>query len=541
MPPLIRPPGRPSSLWSWDGSAWRFRPSCESQRRFLLSRAPDLLFTGPWGAGGKSIGLCVKAYMRALQNPGAPLALCRKTRADMDASTIAKLRMVVPPRAWEAGVVGGQHPERLDLDNGSHIDFLGFDRRERFLSADYLWVGVDECTELSLDDWEYAAGRLRWPDADYLQIAGATNPGGPRHFLYSRFQPQRGTHAIEGALTCEHCEGAGMADAWYADDRTGRVWAEREPCPRCDGTGQRTGKIAECVLAAPDENLQNLPVAYRDRRNRLTGVRRERNHLGHWVAMAGMVFDLWSADRHIRDRENDPRVRAWDQWGGYPPPSWPRVRGIDFGHRDPFVCVWFALDPDGRWWLYRQKYETGKIVEDHARDILEHEALELEALRVGERQRLEALAEHDGWDDHRLEHELNDAMHALRYLPVEHTWCDHDREDRFTLARHGVENEPARKAIVPGIDSVLSLLADDPVVGPRLLVVRGNLIAPDPALLDRESPAPTCFEDEVPGYGWGKSDGDRTGREAPVDKDNHGCDAVRYAIHSTLHSNVWVR
>ena len=48
------------------------------------------------------------------------------------------------------------------------------------------------------------------------------------------------------------------------------------------------------------------------------------------------------------------------------PPDWRRIRSIDFGYRDPFVCLWAALTPDGEIWIYREHYQTQRAMAEHA-------------------------------------------------------------------------------------------------------------------------------------------------------------------------------
>ena len=46
-----------------------------------------------------------------------------------------------------------------------------------------------------------------------------------------------------------------------------------------------------------------------------------------------------------------------------------RIRAIDFGYRDPFVCKWYALTGDGGLDCYREYYVAGKDLYEHAQAI----------------------------------------------------------------------------------------------------------------------------------------------------------------------------
>jgi len=79
------------------------------------------------------------------------------------------------------------------LANGSRIYFLGLDPDpvtgvpSKVGSLDLGWAGVDEAAELTEEDWIMLLGRLRDPRITWHQLAAATNPGPPKHWLRERF------------------------------------------------------------------------------------------------------------------------------------------------------------------------------------------------------------------------------------------------------------------------------------------------------------------------------------------------------------------
>jgi phage terminase large subunit len=163
--------------------------------------------------------------------------------------------------------------------------------------------------------------------------------------------------------------------------------------------------------------------------------------------------------------------------------EWRRFRVVDFGYTNPFVCQWWAVDHDANMYLYREWYKTGMVVEDHAA-------------------RIKQLSEPAFF---------------------EATVCDHDAEDRATLEKHGIPTVAAEKAVSVGIQAVQSRLK-----GKRLFIMRGALVDADQALLDAKRP--TCTEQEIEGYMWHKGADGRPNKEEPVKVDDHGMDAMRYAV-----------
>lgn len=224
---------------------------------------------------------------------------------------------------------------------------------------------------------------------------------------------------------------------------------------------------------------------YIERLEALTGVRYERLRKGLWVQAEGLIYDAW-----------DPAVFLVDR---FPiPHTWPRYWSVDFGYTNPFVCLFLAQDPDGRLYLYRELYMTQRLVEDHARRILSV-----------------CGADKMGWD------------RASEPRPRA-IICDHDAEDRATLERHlRMPTQAAIKEISPGLQAVASRLRVPGDGKPRLVIFKDALDERDPVL--DEAKKPTCTAEEFEGYTWDTGGGRRKG-EQPVDRDNHGMDAIRYAI-----------
>jgi len=206
----------------------------------------------------------------------------------------------------------------------------------------------------------------------------------------------------------------------------------------------------------------------------LSGVRYQRLRLGKWVSAEGQIYSDWEQPKqgtHLIDRFDIPA-------------SWRRFRVIDFGLVHPFVCQWWALDEDERMYRYREIFITGRTVATHAKKISE--------LSAGE--------------------------------TIEQTICDHDAEDRQTLAENGIPNIGAKKDVLQGIGKVkdrLKLQADG---RPRLSLLRDSLVEVDQALkMDHK---PWCTEMEIEGYIWSNNQT----REQPVKAEDDGMDTMRYAV-----------
>lgn len=362
--------------------------------------------------------------------PGAQAALVRKVAADIGPTVLVTYRRILERSGSGAVAYGGNAPLWFDYPNRSRLYIGGMDRPGKVLSGERDWIVVNQAEELQLEDWETLSTRCTGRGAVTAtpMLFGDCNPGPPTHWILGR-----------PALKLLHSR--------HEDNPT----------------------LFDAAGVVTDQGRRSLAVL-----DALTGVRRERLRFGRWVAAEGVVYEQWDRRVHLVDRFEIPA-------------EWRRIRVVDFGYTNPFVCQWWAIDPDGRMYLYREIYMTKRLVEDHARQVM--------ALSQGER--------------------------------IEATVADHDAEDRATLERHGVRTVPALKAISVGIQTVQARLKVAGDGRPRLVMLRDSLVECDDSLVAAHKP--TCTPQEMEGYSWPRGADGRPIKEVPVDVDNHGADGTRYA------------
>jgi phage terminase large subunit len=266
--------------------------------------------------------------------------------------------------------------------------------------------------------------------------------------------------------------------------------------------------------------MENLPHEYQAWLASLTGRYRDRFVHGLWVAFEGSLFDVYDERFHVRSRPVE-----WDEWGGYPPPNWKRIRGIDFGYAAPFVLQWWAISPEGAWWLYREIYRTGRLVGDHAKVAKAAELKELAALNSA----IEAKNE-KAWPKTPVLERLKFSM-----SPADHA----DAESRAQLDNLGFATIPAVKDRDPGYQTLYEMLTPriDPatnVARSRMYFVRDALCEPpDPKLVHLGKP--TCTWQEFPLLQFRpalRTNRDHSQPEEHLKGDDHGYDAARYAAHT---------
>jgi len=406
----------------------------------------EVLLSGPAGTG-KSRAALEKLHLMALKNPGMRGLMVRKTLTSLTSTGLVTYREAVALESIEVGHVtwyGGSSQEAAcyRYTNGSRIVVGGMDKATRIMSSEYDVVYVQEATELTENDWEAITSRLRNGKISFQQLIADCNPDVPHHWLKVR--------ADRGDTT--------LLESRHADN------------PVLYQDGQPTERGA----------------AYLSKLDRLTGPRRARLRDGLWVSAEGLVYEDWDPAVHLVD--NKPV-----------PDDWERFWSIDFGFTNPFVCQFWAVDPDGRLWLYREIYMTKRTVDAHAQQIMS-------IVCPGGRM---INGEYTGgvWKEPR----------PRRII------CDHDAEGRATFTKTtSLSTTPANKKVKDGIQAVQERhkLREDGT--PGLYIMRDALVEIDQAL--REANQPTCTADEVVGYIWDAA------KDMPVKSGDHGMDAKRYMV-----------
>lgn len=402
-------------------------------RELLESRDFEVLVEGPVGTG-KSYGVLWKMHLAALKYPGMRGILLRKTQKSLTESAIQTYMKILATHPANYGVKGFsgniEEPRAFKYPNGSRLVVGGLDNAGKVMSAEYDLAAVFEATQIKLEDVEALVTRLRNGMMPYQQLIMDCNPDAPTHWLNQR--------ALDGKTTRLRSRHKDNPLLW---DTEANDWTD-------------FGR--EYVV---------------ERLDSLTGVRRKRNLDGIWAAAEGQIFEEWDPQIHIIPRFDIPE-------------DWQRYWCIDFGYVHAFVWNWYAVDGDGRIYLYRQIYMSRRLVEDHAAHGLR----------------------------------LSEGEPRPRDIIV-----DHDAEDRATFTRHtGLRTTPATKNVLSGIQAVQERLRVQPDGRPRFYILEDSLVERDQQL--KTDGRTTSTEEEFTSYVWDER------KEAPVKEDDHGVDNVRYMV-----------
>lgn len=425
------------------------------------TKAPEVLVWGPAGTG-KSRACLEKLHAVAMANPGMRALIVRKTAVSLTSSALVTFRRDVLSEALLAGIVrwyGGsaEKPPQYIYENGSTVSIGGMDKPSKILSTEYDAVYIQEATELTVEDWETLSTRVRNGVVSFQQIIADCNPDVANHWLRAR---SLGDSVV--SLESHHTDNP-------------RLYEETK------------GDVFDVERGGVRFRLTGYGRDYMGRLGALTGVRRQRLLEGKWVSAEGVIYD-----------EFDPLVHLVDRFPV--PDSWPRLWAIDWGFTHPTVIQQWAEDGDGRLFMYREWYYSGRLVSDHAAAVMR-------------------VVAPGG--------ELRDG----RYVGGE--WiepkprvvvADHDPEAQEQFRRvTGLKPRNAEKSVGAGIQAVQKRLRVAGDGRPRLFFMRDCLVERDGTLAERWLPTSTV--EEMGGYVWS----DRKD-ESPVKENDDGVDTMRYVV-----------
>lgn len=376
----------------------------------------------------KTVLICLWLCVQALTYPNARILMARKHRDHARKSlwddTLRKiLRGRTDCKIRDSDM-------EIEFTNGSIIRVDGLDDQDRvdkILGTEYDHIFFNEATQLSWNTIVTVLTRLAHNAVPVRKAIFDCNPKNQRHWLYKA-----------GILRTNPETGEPLPDA--------KIWARMHWTPYDNPH-------------LPPDALATLEA--------MSGVQRRRMLLGEWCEAAGAVYDEFDEDVHVMDE----MPKGWE--------SWPKWRSVDFGYTNPFVCLFGAIDPDGRLWIYDEIYRAQQTVRIHA-----------EAIKA------------KGGD----------------FLG---TIADHDAEDRATLRENGIITRPAKKDVGRGIKAVkerLKLAGDG---RPRLIFLRKCM-----ATLG-----------EVQDYVWAPPTEGRNAKEEPVKDRDHAMDALRYLVMQLDHAS----
>lgn len=292
----------------------------ERQTLFHQTVADEKLYGGAAG-GGKTAAIVAESVTLALEYPGIPINLFRRTIPELNKTIKAELvrqchaYMKAGHLVYRSQASGEHEGRSYVFSNGSTITLNYLDNEAdmyRYQGAEMPVIGVDELTQFPQAWIEYLITRNRTSNEEWpvLFMAG-TNPGGIGHgWVKARFID---AGPPEKVLTVRLPDG---------ETKT-RVFI---PAKLDDHPSEKFRK---------DYNKQLQSISDPQLRRAL--------RQGDWDVFAGQVFTEFSRHTHVVEPFAIPEY-------------WPKWRSMDYGNKNS--VLWFAQDPQTeRVYVYRE-YRT---------------------------------------------------------------------------------------------------------------------------------------------------------------------------------------
>lgn len=186
---------------------------------------------------------------------------------------------------------------------GGVIKLRNLDDTSKYASSEFAIGAVDELTKNKRIVFDQFRSIIRWPGIEDTKFIAGSNPGEIGH-------------------------------EWVKKLFITRELSKEDP---------PTHEI-QYIKSLPTDNPHNAQ-SYIEELKRLPEKLRKAYLEGNWDVFEGQFFTEWDRDRHTVSPFTVPS-------------TWKRYRAYDYGYENPACCKWYAIDYDGRVWVYRELYFT---------------------------------------------------------------------------------------------------------------------------------------------------------------------------------------
>ena len=291
----------------------------EKQKLFLSAAERYVAYGGARG-GGKSWAVRTKAILLCLNYEGARVLILRRTLPELRENHVKPLLALLGDAA-----VYSEVKKTFTFPNSSTI-LCGYCRNEkdlmRYQGQEFDFIFIDEATQMEEYVFHALKGCLRGVGKIPKRMYLTCNPGG-----------------------------------------VGHVWVKRLFVDRKYGPGENAADFRFIPAKLSDNAiLQQKDPSYLSALESLPETLRRAWLDGCWDLFEGQFFDEFDRELHVCA----PFAPGED---------WKRYLAFDYG-LDMLACLWFAVSPDGRIYVYRELHESGLIVSQAAKKIKELSANE---------------------------------------------------------------------------------------------------------------------------------------------------------------------
>lgn len=357
----------------------------------LQAMKADTLYIGYGGAKGggktwfvqhKAIGACLEGY------PGISILIMRAHYPELEQNHIQPIKAMIAKMGGDAIATYNGTNRILTFYNGSTIKFghwSGEESENEYQGLQFDWIFMDEATQFSERTFNYLGGCLRGINDIPKRFYITCNPGGIGH-------------------------------RWVK-----RLFIDKQYKTNCKNPEENENPADYTFIFANVEDnkamLEKSPTYLRTLANMPEDLRRAYRY-GDWDAIGGNYFKEFTPGRHT--------CRAFRI-----PDHWPRYRAFDYG-LDMFACGWFAVDEDGRAWLYRE-YEHDNLIISEASKAMKDNTVPGERIMV-------TYAPPDMWG--RLQETGKTRAEIFMQNGIEIVKADNNRVQGHTLMKQALAEIP---------------------------------------------------------------------------------------------------
>lgn len=281
----------------------------ERQKLFLTDKHRYIAFGGARG-GGKSWAVRTKAVLLAFRYPGIKIMIVRRTYPELRANHINPMRTLLGDCA-----VYKDSTKEFTFSGGSVIMFRHCSNStdiDKYQGTEVDVLFLDEATQLTEEEYDRFKACVRGVNSFPKRIYLTCNPGGVGHGFVKRLFVDRAFKESENP-----------------DDY-----------------------VFFKSLVTDNKALMEADPDYIKQLEALPPKLRKAWLAGDWNIFDGQFFEEFKdVPAHYRDRRFTHVIEPFEI-----PDEWRIVRSFDFGFRKPFSCDWWAIDPDGRAYLFLQLY-----------------------------------------------------------------------------------------------------------------------------------------------------------------------------------------
>lgn len=299
------------------------------QADFLNSDEYAVLFGGARG-GGKTDALLAYGISRAIEHPGSNRLFIRRSFAQLAevGAAIDRSQQLLHGKAhWSASTYTWTFKNGSKLKFGHLSDVSAI---ENYLGAQADDILIDQAEQITEDEY----GKLK----------------GSNRATVSGLSPTMRLSANPGGV------GHGWVKATFIDAAPSNTRYELQFGNRRDGSPNMVSHRFVPSKVWDNQELLSRDPDYVSRLLQSGKALAQAWIEGEWDSFSGQYFSEWSDQFHVCAPFKVPF-------------EWPRWHATDYGIADPSCTLWAARSPAGRIYVYRERYEAERTIDQQALKI----------------------------------------------------------------------------------------------------------------------------------------------------------------------------